>query len=469
MNEITLLTELSTLIEKYLQEQPEREFLNYQSPEDLSQILQLEQKGNKEDLQETLNWARKYLEFGVTTNHPSFVNRMWAGANLPSIIGEIVVALSNTSSCTYESAPVSTLMEKYMIQQMLELVGFEQGEGQMTTGSSNANMIAMMCARNLGNSQVKKGGLFQENDMFAFVSQDAHYSMDKAANILGIGTSHLVKIPVNDRGEIIMSALEDEIAAVVKNGDNPFFVAATAGTTIRGAYDHLQPLLELREKYNFWLHVDGAWGGAVLMSETLRSKFLGGIEHVDSVTCDFHKMLGSSLMCNFMLINNRTHSLGTVLSGGDDSYLFKESPYNDVFDLGAISLQCGKRVDSLKWFLDWKYFGKKGFGERIERYLSLCEYAEEVINRTAELELTVPRTSFNVCFRYIAPPDISNTFNQKLRARLHTQGLGLVGMATIGGILTLRLLISNLTVDENSVDRFFEQVVLIGQELNSEG
>ena len=144
-----------------------------------------------------MHWIDTYLAYSVKTNHPAFVNRMWVGANLPSIVGEIITALTNASACTFESAPVSTVFEKYMIDQMLDAGGFSGGEGQMTTGSSNANMIAMMAARNLTSDSVKQSGLFGQQKLFAFVSADAHYSMDKAANILGIGTDQLIKVPLD--------------------------------------------------------------------------------------------------------------------------------------------------------------------------------------------------------------------------------------------------------------------------------
>jgi glutamate/tyrosine decarboxylase-like PLP-dependent enzyme len=94
---------------------------------------------------------------------------MWVGANLPAIVGETITALTNASACTFESAPVSTLMEKYMIGEMLDLVGFKNGEGQMTTGSSNANMIAMMVARNLANPSMKQAGLFGQKKLLLSV------------------------------------------------------------------------------------------------------------------------------------------------------------------------------------------------------------------------------------------------------------------------------------------------------------
>ncbi|WP_136809757.1 pyridoxal phosphate-dependent decarboxylase family protein [Desulfosediminicola flagellatus] len=469
MNENEILRRGFSVLEQYHSSQKDGRFVDYTSPGDLQRILQLDDPESEGDWEKLFTWMEQYLKYGVKSAHPSFVNRMWAGANLPSMLGEMAVAISNTSSCTFESAPVSTLMEKYMIRQMLDLVGFRNGEGQMTTGSSNANMIAMMCARNLAGKEVKRTGLFGQQELYAFVNADAHYSMDKAANILGIGIDHLIKLPVNGRGEVDPADLESELASVVEAGGIPFFVVATAGTTVRGAYDPIEAMLKLREKYKFWLHVDGAWGGAAVMSEKLRAKFLPGLSKADSFTWDFHKMLGSSLMCNILLVNHSTHTFGTVLGGGDGSYLFRDTDDNDVQDLGSVSLQCGRRVDSLKWFLDWKYFGKKGFGERIEHYLDLCRYAQECVENIPELEMVAPRVSFNICFRYKVAEHMADDFNQELRTRLYKRGLALVGLAYVKEKLILRLLITNINVNRDEIDTFFKELVAIGNELVGEG
>ncbi len=467
-NSQDVLKQLFDILESYFSNRDDRPFLDYTSPGELKKILDLERTTSQGDWQSLLTWIEQYLQYSVKSSHPSFVNRMWAGANIPSMLGDMVVALSNTSACTYESAPVSTLMEKYMIQQMLELVGFVNGEGQMTTGSSNANMIAMMCARNLVCAEIKEKGLFGQQELVGFVNADAHYSMDKAANILGLGCDHLVKIPVNKRGEMEVTVLEQCLEEAVAAGATPFFVAATEGTTVRGAYDPIEPLLKLREKYNFWLHADGAWGGAAVMSDTLRDQFMAGLSGVDSFTCDFHKMLGSSLMCNFLLVNQTRQTFGHVLGGGDGSYLFRDTDDDTVTDLGTASLQCGRRVDSLKWFLDWKYFGKEGFGRRIENYLSLCEYAERRVRNTPELEMIAPRVSFNICFRYRAPESIVNDLNKRLRTTLYQTGKSLVGLAYIDRHLVMRLLITNTNVGRNEIDTFFDHVLMVGKEMISE-
>jgi len=465
-----IINDITDLIKAYLANQKQDRFLQYKDPSELGAILKLEEYRDGAQWPQIFTWIEKYLAYSVKTHHTGFVNRMWVGANLPSILGEMVAAVSNTSSCTYESAPVSTLMEKYMIQEMLDLVGFKNGEGQMTTGSSNANMLAMMAARNESLPGVKTKGIFGQPDIAGFVSSDAHYSLEKAANIIGLGTDHLFKIPVNDQGEMDMDLLEKNLKRSVNKGVQPFFVAGTAGTTVRGAYDSIKGLLRLKKKFNFWLHIDGAWGGAVLVSDALRKKYMDGIEHVDSLTWDFHKMLGTSLMCNIFMINNRPHTLGKLCSSGDDSYIFHDVPdsstnINEVRDLGAVSLQCGRRVDSLKWFLDWKYFGKKEFGRRVEHALELCRYAESIVRESDSLELVLPRNSFNICFRYKAPEDVANKLNLAIRNALYHKGKSLVGYAYFENKLFLRLLLAGSELTRKNVDHYFSDLVETGRSL----
>lgn len=469
MEQEKVFERLLQVLTRYFQERETGSFVEYLDPEDLRQRLHLDAQGTQCDWDAIFAWVDKYLSYAVKTSHPGYVNRMWAGANPPSMIGEMVAAITNTSACTYETAPVSTLMEKYMLQTMLNLVGFENGSGQMTTGSSNANMIAMMAARNSVDCAIKEDGLFGRAELFGFVNANAHYSMDRAANLLGLGSKHLIKIPVDEHGRMRTDELDQHLAEVVRRGGVPFFVAATAGTTVRGAYDQLQPLLELRARYDFWLHVDGAWGGAVIFSDRLRRHYLPHLEQADSFTLDFHKMLGSALMCNVLLFNHRPHILREVCSAGDESYIFREGEDGEIRDLGTMSLQCGRRVDSLKWFLDWKFYGQAGLAARVEKYLELCAYAEQQVELADELEMVVPRESFNICFRYRPPQGVPvAAFNKALRERMHRTSRCLVGTGLVNGELVLRLLITNINIDKPQIDTFFRAVIETGRELLAE-
>jgi glutamate/tyrosine decarboxylase-like PLP-dependent enzyme len=468
MVEEEIFDKLWPIIKAYRSRRNETPLVEYYTPQELSEHLHLDGDERHGEWEAVFDWIDKYLRYSVNTNHKGFVNRMWVGGNLPSILGEIVVAVTHTSSCTFESAPVSTLMEKHMLTKMLDLVGFVNGEGQMTTGSSNANMIAMMAARNNAMPGCRDRGLFNQQEMFAFASVDAHYSVDKAANILGLGASHLIKIPVNSQGEMDIAVLTEKMEVVASSGGRPFFVNCTAGTTVRGAYDNIEELLRLRDKYNFWLHVDGAWGGAVVVSDPLREKYLTGLEAVDSFTWDFHKMLGTSLMCNVFLINNKPHMLGNTCSCGDESYIFHDDTSNDVKDLGAVSLQCGRRVDSLKWFLDWKFFGQVELARRVETSLELCAYAESLVDASDVLEMVHPRTSFNICFCYRSDENISNDLNLAIRDKLYEKGVLLIGYAYKGKKLFLRLLLANSDLDHSDVDNLFTDLVETGKKLQKE-
>ena len=287
-----------------------------------------------------------------------------------------------------------------MFATILELVGFEQGEAQMTTGSSNANMIALLAARNNINQSFKQHGMRNSPELVAFVSADAHYSLDKAANVIGLGTNNLIKVPVNSAGEMDPAELSALLVEATSKGQQPFFVCGTAGTTVRGAYDSIPALLTLREQYGFWLHIDAAWGGGALLDPDLKARFMPEVEQVNSLTWDFHKMLGSSLMCNILMFNSDQHHLAQSCGAGDGSYLFRETDADTIIDPGLSSLQCGRRVDALKWFLDWKFYGQQGLAKRVTNFLSLAEYIENKINESDVLELITPRQSFNLCFRY---------------------------------------------------------------------
>lgn len=461
-----ILERVSKLLEGYLERQKTGPFVDYHSPEALFQLIEPTRETALNDWDALFSWVKHYLDYAVNTGHPGFVNRMWSDANLPSIVGEIITALTNTSACTYESAPVSTLFEKVMIGEMLKLAGFEAGEGQMTTGSSNANMIAMMVARDQIDRTIPRTGLFSQRPLVAFVGAESHYSMDKAAAILGLGTDHLVKIPLDQHGRMQLEELEKQIQIVKEQGGIPFFVGATAGTTVRGAFDPIADLARLRDRYPFWLHVDGAWGGATVLSPSLKEQFMHGLEKVDSFTFDFHKMPGTNLICNILLMNGRKGALRQSCAIGDDSYIFRPASKEEEYNLGSFSLQCGRRVDALKWFLDWKFYGQSGFAGRIEHYLQLSKYAEEVVEKTDELEMVTPRESFNVCFRFQPPYRIeANDFNLKLRTRLYHQAIALIGFGYIGSDLCLRLLITDPDTTRQDIEQIFLDIVRTGNAL----
>lgn len=465
-----LISRLNQLLHKYNSPQNQLGLCDFRQEADLKELLDLQTNEGNQNWDEIFGWIEKYLQYSPNTASLDFNNRMWSKATLPSVLAEIVTATNHSDASTYESAPVATLMEKHLIIEMLKLVGFENGEGQMTSGSSNANMIAMMCARNLYLKDTKTSGLYGNKKLISFVNEDAHYSFDKAANILGLGSENTVKVPVDEHGRMKIDELQSAMDKVLSNGDIVFFVAATAGTTVRGAFDSIEDVAALQDKYKFWLHLDGAWGGPTFLSPKLKDKFLKGLEKVDSFTFDFHKMPGIALICNMFLINKRRGILKTTCSAGNTNYIF-HGDTEEILpkNLGEFSLQCGRKIDSLKLFLDWKFFGQAGIAKKIETYLSLAEHAEKYINESKNLELIVKRESFNLCFRFKVPSHInSDEFNQNLRNSLLEKSIAMVGTGVIHKQLILRYVITNSDSTTADIETFLNKVEKEGLELLSQ-
>lgn len=469
MNESEIFKKLFEVIEKYKLEKSEK-LVDFKEQEELKQILNLDWGDASQNWDDVFHWVDQYLKYSVHTDNSQFFNRMWAGATIPSQIWEIITTITNTCSSTYESAPVSTIMEKYMITTFLDLVGFHNWEWQMTTGSSNANMIAMMIARNEKWDNILKSWLQYKRKLVAFVNEEAHYSMDKAANIIWIWTDNLIKIPTLANWEMDTIILEKEILKVVNTWNIPFFVSATAWTTVRWAYDNIEEIVRLKEKYNFWLHVDGAWWWVVFLNDNLRDKFLKWIDKVDSFTFDFHKMPWLSLMCNMFLLNNNQWKwfLWNNCCLGDTNYIFSEEKDNSNFtyNLWEHSLQCWKKVDSLKLFLDWKYNWKQWISDKIQHYYDLCNYAEEIIINSTSLEFVVNRVSFNLCFRYKVPKNLnSNDINLNIKTLINKSWYYMVWWAYIDDVYIIRLLICNDNTDKKNIDSFFEKIIQLWDSL----
>ena len=215
---------------------------------------------------ELLEEIRVILDNSVRTIHPLFLNQLFGGFDEAAWAGEVMASLLNPTMATFEIAPVLTVIEKRVVAEILKMMGFERGEGIMVTGGSNSNLLAMLCARTEYGPNIRLTG-FGHNRFRVYVSSEAHYSFDKAANITGIGTQNLVQIPTNEAGEMIPEELERIILADVKEGYVPIMVGATFGTTVMGAFDPILKIAKICESFKVWLHTDAAWGGGALFSK----------------------------------------------------------------------------------------------------------------------------------------------------------------------------------------------------------
>lgn len=308
----------------------------------------------------------------------------------------------NTNNHTYEVAPVFIMVEKALIDCVIGKLGWANGgDGITAPGGSIANMYGLMLARHHLNPSIKTDGLTaQAKPLVVFTSEDSHYSVLKGANWMGIGTSNVIKVKTDEGGRMIPEELNKAIEETVRSGKTPLAVNATAGTTVLGAYDDLKALSEVCRAHKVWLHVDACWGGSAFLSPKLRW-LMNGVESVDSLAWNPHKMIGAPLQSNIFVTQHK--GLLAECNSASASYLFQQDKFYDVsYDTGDKSVQCGRKVDAFQvWFM-MKIRGEKYFADAVENAFSQADYLAQQIRLRDGFELVVdPHSCTNVCFRYV--------------------------------------------------------------------
>jgi glutamate/tyrosine decarboxylase-like PLP-dependent enzyme len=310
---------------------------------------------------------------------------------------------------------------------------------------------------------MKSSGFRNSADLIAFISEEAHYSFEKSANVLGIGSQNVRKIKTDIAGRMIPEELELANEESLRQGKRPFFVGATVGTTVKGAFDPLEKIARIAKQHGLWFHVDGSFGGSVILSPR-HCALLEGLGKADSFVWNAHKLMGLPLICSILLLREKGHLLNTNSVTGTD-YIFHDEAFGS-HDLGPMSFQCGRRVDVLKLWLSWKFYGDKGFAERIDRFFELAAFAEDIVDRMPSLELMAPRSSVNICFRYL-PRDSEdiNTFNLRLREELARSGKSFVNYARLGEDVAIRLVIANHELTREDISLFFDHLIQTAESL----
>lgn len=259
---------------------------------------------------------QQVLQYSVNTWDQGFMDKLYSSTNpvspppsfsvLPQVgvIAETLLAILNTNVHVYSVSPMLTLVERTVTKLLADLVGFSSSAGGVAQpGGSASNQTSVVIARNtlFPETETKGNGARQFR---LFTSVHGHYSVEKAAQMFGFGSEAVVAVPVDREGRMIPAELERLVVESRNRSETPFYVNATAGTTVYGAYDPFAEIADICKRHNLWMHVDGSWGGGVVFSKTLRQSRMPGAELADSIALTPHKMLTVPLTSSFLVLSD---------------------------------------------------------------------------------------------------------------------------------------------------------------------
>ncbi len=376
----------------------------------------------------------------------TFFNQLFGGRNTDAVLGELLAVLLNTSMYTYKAAGAMIGVEKEILNQVCNLVGWgPKSGGTMPPGGSMANFMALLMARDAYDPTTPDQGV--SKSFTVYTSDESHYSTVKNAAFAGIGKEQVRKIRTQHTGQMDMEELAEVMTQDINDGFTPMLINLTAGTTVLGAFDPIRPAVEIAKQFNCWVHVDGAYCGAVLLSDKYQH-LIDGIELVDSFSFNAHKMLSTPLSCSILVAKDEEY-LNKSFSK-EAAYLYQTD--DDGFNPGKTSLQCGRRNDALKLWALWKHVGTRGLAKIVNHQFDLAEYARTYIRGNADYTLYSFDESVSICFNY------KNIDPVALCTRLYEKNELMVGYGSSHGKTFIRLITVNAQNSTQEIDWFFQRL-----------
>ena len=373
-----------------------------------------------------------------------FFNQLFGGRQSKAVLGDLLAVMLNNSMYTYKVAGPQVGIEQEIIRQSCNLIGYgDQSNGTFPTGGSMSNYMALVMARDAKDPNCRTEGM--SKPMVVYTSKESHYSNGKNASFAGIGKNNIRYISADSKGRMIPEKLEKQIIEDLEEGLLPTYVNVTAGTTVLGAFDPIDKIAEITEKYGVWLHVDGAYCGSVIFSDQYKH-LVTGIERSNSFSYNAHKMIGTPLTCSIILVNDKKHLYDSFSNQAD--YLYQTD--GDDFNLGKTSFQCGRRNDALKFWTLWKSLGTNGLKQIVDHQFELAEAAREYIRNNSNYTLYSFDDSISICFNY------KNIDPSALCTALYQHQITVVGFGSFEEDTFIRLVTINANNEKSDILNFFK-------------
>jgi len=373
--------------------------------------------------------------------HPRFFGYVSSpGTPVTAVSSMIASALAINVTC-WRSAPSGAGLEHLTIDWLKQMLGYPaEAVGLLTSGGSMANFAALGAARSAKApaNVVRDGVAAAGKRMCVYASEEAHYSISKAAGMLGLGESSVRSVKTDARLRLDLADLARLVDADLAAGHLPFCVAASAGTTATGAFDPIGALADFARLHNLWLHVDAAYGGFAALAPSTRHLF-DRIGEADSVTLDPHKWLYLPVGCGCVLYKNPSAARAAFSHGADYTRAIGLER-DEAFAFWDYGPELTRPFRALDLWMLIKYAGARRLGEAIEQNIACAKYFEELANTAGDFEMLAPVELSVFCFRYL-PKGFTgdlNALNERILVELQRAGSTYLSNATIRGKFALR-------------------------------
>lgn len=374
------------------------------------------------------------------THSPRYIGHQVTATMPVATLATLVDSFMNNSGAVHEMGMVVNSLEKIIINWFSTFLGFgEQSNGVITSGGTLANLTALLTAR-ASHSPEDVWLEGTRTRLAIMVSEQAHYCVDRAARIMGLGDAGIIKVPTDADFQMKTEFLEPLLAKARAEGLHVFAVIGSACTTSTGSYDDLNAVADFCEKHQIWMHVDGAHGGVVALSERYRH-LIEGVERADSIIVDFHKMLTVPSLTTGVFYRNPKASYRTFAQKA--SYLFADND-EDWYNSGKRTFECTKPGMVLRIYAILRMYGDEMFRDIVEYLYDLGAIFAKMIDEHPNFELAIqPKTNI-VCFRYISDnQDDINRINMNLRQNLIEKGDFYIVSTVLNGNYYLRVSLMN--------------------------
>lgn len=411
--------------------------------------------------------GQQILPYPMGNGHPRFFGWVNSPPDMLAVITEVLAAAMNPSCAGGDHAAI--YLEHCVLRWLMQLLGFpiDGSAGLLVSGGSAASLTALAAARHRALAQLgidvrRQGVSGAPAKLRVYASTQVHTCVQKAVELLGLGSDSIRWIGVDEDCRISLDALRQAMQEDRQQGMLPFCIVASAGSVQTGAIDPLDALAEVASESNLWLHVDGAYGAAAMLDPNSKPLFRG-IECADSIALDPHKWLSVPVECGCVLVRD-----GTLL--------------RDTFSLVPpyVRTEPGKGIGNLPWFAEYGFQQTRGFRalklwvtlahagitglqQQIARQIALARYLEQRIEASPDLELRSKGKLSIVCFRYV-PKELAgneealNALNKTIMERMQANGTAFVTNTTLDGRFLLRACILHYGSTERDIDAMLEAI-----------